>query len=279
MKKIKSISALALALIGTILLTACGQSGVEVSSFFDNDQAIEEGTAVFFKGELVGEVIDVDKEGLASTIMMVIDSDQAELVSKQAVVVVNSLKIGKPLEIHNSANPKALGLEDGDQLKGLDSMMSLIGWSVGDALDFGGNELSGYLKSFQDYLKSDQFQDDKAAVQSQVTKAADEAVAALKSVDDEIRATVNEHQLTEQELADAMEQLGVELSPVIEDIASSSAEVMRELERFAQSLEASSEEHKDSGEKFLESLEAMLEKLNESMEKGLQEGNSEDATP
>lgn len=268
----KKTANLAPLILLAIALTACGSAGVEVSSRFDNSQNIEEGAAIFFKGELAGEVSEVVQDGSSSVVVMHIEPEQAELISKGAAVVVNSLKQGTPLEIHNSANPKVLGLEHGDQLDGLDSMMSLIGWSVGDALDFGGSELSGYLRSFQEYLESDEFASDKGEIKSHIESAANDAASALKDVENEITATINGHDLTEQELAAAMEQLGRELSPVVEEAAASGARIMQELERFAQSLEAHSEEHQESGVQFLDSLSAVLEKLNESMEKGLERG-------
>ena len=273
MRNLRKITALAALIALSTLLSACGDSGIEVTSRFGQSQYIKEGVAVFFKGELAGEVTDIDEDDNGSSIVtMRIDPESAELISKQAAIVVNNFKTGTPLEIHNSANPKALGLENGDQLNGLDSMMNLIGWSVGDALDFGGSELSGYLKSFQEYLESDQFQDDKASVQSQVKNFTDEAAAAIKGVDDEILATINGQELSEEELARAMDQLGDELAPVIEDIASSGAKIVQELERFAEGLEAHNEEQQDTGVKFLDSLSTMLEKLNQSMEKGLEKG-------
>ena len=258
-----------------LTLTACGSSGVEVSSRFNNEQEIDEGAAVFFKGELAGEVTDVSVDGSGSLVTMLIESEQAELISSKAAVVVNSLKQGTPLEIHNSANPKGLGLEDGDQLDGLDSMMSLIGWSVGDALDFGGSELSGYLKSFQTYLESDEFETDKDEIQTHIESAANDAVTVLKEMEGEITATINDQKMNEQELAAAMEQLGDELAPVIEEAAASGVKIMQELERFAERLEVQSEQHQDSGQQFLDSLSSMLEKLNESMEKGLEKSAAE----
>ena len=262
-------------LLLALTLTACGSSGIEVSSRFNNDQEIDEGAAVFFKGELAGEVIDVSVDDSGSLVTMLIESEQAELISSKAAVVVNSLKQGKPLEIHNSANPKGLGLEDGDQLDGLDSMMSLIGWSVGDALDFGGSELSGYLESFQKYLESDEFETDKDEIQTHIESAANDAVTVLKEMEGEITATINDQKMNEQELAAAMEQLGDELAPVIEEAAASGVKIMQELERFAERLEVQSEQHQDSGQQFLDSLSSMLEKLNESMEKGLEKSAAE----
>lgn len=252
------------------LLSGCGQSGVEVSSRFDGSQDISEGTAIFFKGELAGEVIDVDADKRGkSLVTMLIEPEQAELISKQAAVVVNDLKQGRPLEIHNSANPKGLGLEEGDELSGLNSMMALMAWTVGDTLDFGGRELTGYLKSFQEYLQSDDYESDKAEIKSQIESAADDMADALENAENDITATINGHKLSGKELADAMQQLGEDLSPVIEDAAANGAKIMQELERFAQSLEAQSEEHQESGQQFLDSLSSVLEKLNESMEKGL----------
>ena len=91
----------------------------------------------------------------------------------------------------------------------------------------------------------------------------------------EITATINDQKMNEQELAAAMEQLGDDLAPVIEEAAASGVKIMQELERFAERLEVQSEQHQDSGQQFLDSLSSMLEKLNESMEKGLEKSAAE----
>jgi len=273
MHKLRSLVSVAL-LAG---LTACGDSGLEIYSRFDNSQDISEGAAVYFNDKSVGEVVDVAPKDDGTFVTMALDPQTAEKISPHAAVVVNRLKPGAPLEIHNGSDVSNLGLEAGQKLQGLDSMMGLVAWSVGDALKVGTNELSGYVNSFKDYLNSEQFEQDKSAVQSQLQEATRDTVAAIKEVDKEINTAIEEAQINEQEIASAIEELGEEMSPVVEELASNGAKLAQELERFAKGLEEQSAERQESGTQFLESLIATLEKLNASMEKGFAEGNRGDS--
>lgn len=259
-------------------LAACSDSGVEVYSQFNNSQDISEGDAIYFNGRSIGEVVDVTPKDNGTFVTMSMNPEAADKISSRAAVVINRLKPGAPIEVHSSADSTEVGLSDGDKLTGLDSMMGLVAWSVGDALKMGTNEVSKYVDSFTEYLNSEEFESDKNVVQEQLESAATETMAGLKEVETEIKTALEETQLNEEQLAAAVEEFGNEISPIVEGIANNGAKLAQELERFAQGLQEQSEERQQSGSQFLQSLIATLEKLNQSMEKGL-DGEPKQAEP
>ena len=268
-------------LISILVLTlaACSQSGIEISSKFDNSTDIKEGTSVFFNDAAIGEVIDVAPKDGGAFVTMTLNTDSATQISPEAAVVVNRLKPGAPLEIHNPGAETALGLQEGQKLKGLDSMMGLVAWSVGDALKVGSEELSGYVDSFQEYLQSEEFAEQKAQVKSQLNKVAEDTAQAIREVETEVQASFNDRKLDQQELAKAIEQLGDELSPVVEEAASNAADLVDELARFTQGLEQQSTEQQESSAEFMNTLVTMLQKLNDSMERGFEKQAEENSQP
>jgi len=260
----KALIAIAL-LIG---LSACGNSGIEVTTEFRNAQGIKEGTRIYFEERAVGEVIDISEQGSGSIVTMAISEEAAVTIDSQAAVVVNRIKPGAPLEIYASASADTLGLKQGQQLKGLNSMIELVAWSVGDALEVGTGELAGYVDSFQDYLQGEKFQEDRARVEEGVKEMAAIASETMKSVEQDLADAMSDISVSEEELAAAIQELGDELSPLAEEMAKDGTDLMVELEKFTQGLENATAEEQASGQKLIESLIEAIEKLNESAERG-----------
>jgi hypothetical protein len=185
-------------------------------------------------------------------------------------VVINRIKPGTPLEIYASASATQLGLQDGQQLKGLDSMIELVAWSLGDAFQAGSGELSGYVDSFQQYLQSDEFEEDRAQVEAGVKEMALVASTALKTVEQDLAAAMNEMTVSEDDLALAIQQLGDELSPIAEEMAKSGTDLMFELEKFTQGLDNATAEEQAAGQRLIESIIATIETLDAAAERGAQ---------
>ena len=82
---------------------------------------------------------------------------------------------------------------------------------------------------------------------------------------------MSEMSITEEELAQAIRELGDEMSPLAKEMAKSGTDLMFELEKFAQGLDSASPEDRESGEKLIEALIAAIEKLDQSAEEGVQE--------
>lgn len=261
-------------------LSACGDSGVKVTTEFRSAQDVKEGAKVYFEERSVGQVVAIDEQGsgsqgsgsqnLGSIVTMMIDPQAAETIDPGAAVVINRIKPGTPLEIYASASAQQLGLQDGQQLKGLDSMIELVAWSLGDAFQAGSGELSGYVDSFQQYLQSDEFEEDRAQVEAGVKEMALVASTALKAVEQDLAAAIAEMTVSEEELALAIQQLGDELSPVAEEMAKSGTDLMFELEKFTQSLDSATAEEQAAGQRLIESIIATIEKLDAAAERGAQ---------
>ncbi len=254
-----------------LVLSACGNSGVEVSTKFSSAQDIKEGTAVYFEEKIVGEVTGVTHTNPGSHVVLEIDENAAKKISTDSAVVVNRIKPGAPLEIHVSGVASDVGLTAGQELDGLNSMFELVAWSIGDAFQAGSGEVSAYVDSFQNYLQGEQFQEDKAIVEEGVKEMAVAASEAIKSVEQELQAAMSDMSVTEEELAKAIEELSDEMSPLAKEMARSGTDLMQELDKFAQGLESASKEEQESGQKLIESLVAAIEKLNQSAEEGVNE--------
>jgi len=265
-------------LCGLIALTlsACGNDGLTVTTNFTNTQDIEEGSTVYFEQQAVGEVVDVKTQDQGAIVVVELDEDASELISSDAALVVNRLESGAPLQIYNSSNSDAGFIQDGQQLQGLDSMVQLGAWKVGDAIQIGSESLSGYVSGFQEYLQSEKFQEDKQSVQEQVNSAASQAQDALETIGNDLAQALEEFTDPEGEAAIAVEQLGEELSPLVQEIAKSGTELMQQLEVFTEGLQESEDGEQQTGQAFLENLVAMFEKLNHSIEQGVEEGTATD---
>lgn len=253
------------------LLSACGNSGVEVSTSFSSVQGIEEGTAVYFEESVVGEVTKVENEGSGSIVTLDIDDERAGKISSNSAVVVNRIKPGGPLEIHASGVPSDTYLQEGQTLEGLNSMFDLVAWSVGDAFQAGTGEITGYVDSFQTYLEGEGFQEDKAIIEQGVREMANTATATLNGVEQELQAVMAELNVTEEDLAQAIRKLGDEMSPLAQEMAKSGTDLALELEKFARGIETGSLESQESGQKLIEAMLAAIEQLNQSVEDGTQE--------
>lgn len=261
-------------------LSACGDSGVRVTTEFRSAQGVKEGAKVYFEERGVGQVVAIDEQGSGSQgsgsqdsgsiVTMMIDPQAAETIDPGSAVVINRIKPGTPLEIYASASATQLGLQDGQQLKGLDSMLELVAWSLGDAFQAGSGELSGYVDSFQQYLQSDEFEEDRAQVEAGVKEMALVASTALKTVEQDLAAAMNEMTVSEDDLALAIQQLGDELSPIAEEMAKSGTDLMFELEKFTQGLDNATAEEQAAGQRLIESIIATIETLDAAAERGAQ---------
>lgn len=265
------LTQLIMTLVVLSVLGACGESGVSVTAKFANTKDISDGAKVYFEGRSVGEVADVSGTDTGSVVKLEINKDAAANISSGAAVVVNRVKPGAPIEIHNPAGELVEALQAGQTIKGIDSMLELMAWSVGDALNEGGKELTSFVKGFTKYVQGDDFQRGKDEFRSQMNEAAGAASNAIKSIEQDIGEAFDDMVASEKEMANAIEKLGDELSPMVQEMSKTGTELALEMERFAHSLEQATPEQQESGQRLMESITEMLNKLNESMEKGAKE--------
>lgn len=254
--------------VAFLILSACGGNDVKVTSSFSNTQDIKEGAVIYLDGVAVGEVSDVKLAGSGAEVELSLDAGAVKNIGSASAIVVNRLKKGAPLEIVNRNSRDESSLQDGQSIKGLDSMLQLGAWMVSDAIQLGSGTASQYLESFQSYLNSAEFDQDKQAVQAQIDSAKEAAQQTIKNVEQEFKRAAKDLESTEQEAAATIQQLGDELAPLVEGLASQGSQLMQELEQFTAGLESVDADEKLAGQQFLDSLLATLEKLNQSIEKG-----------
>ena len=261
-----------LSLISVVLiLTACGSETV-VKTALNNTRDVKEGADVFLEQEVVGEVTDVTHSDGQTILTIELDDAAAANVKQNAAVVVNRLKANSPVEIYNQ-KASAEAVQNGQELKGLDSMFQLGAWMVGDSLDIGADSLTSYVDAFQKYLKGDGWQQDKKAITDQAQQAAEVAEVVVKQATEEVGKLTTELGKVEGEVAAAVEQMGSDLAPVFGELAKSGQSIIQELEKFTQNLEQKDGEEKAVGTDFIQSLEKALETLNKSIEEGVAEPN------
>lgn len=258
-----------------LFLGACGNDGVLVTTEFANTQDVKKGTSVYFGRDVVGVVHDISLTENGSVVQLEFDKELVISIDSKAAVVVNRLREGAPLEVHNPAGAVRRPIESGQNLEGLDSMVQLVGWGIGSSIDAGAETLS----AFSDYLKSDGFKQDKAKVGVAIDNGLSAAKSGFRDAERELERTIAEINISEEELAVVIQELGEEMGPMVTELASSGTELLFELERFADKLESSSLEDQRSGEKFFNSLnhalEALSERFNEGVEQGLNSSESE----
>lgn len=267
----KFVKCLAVLSLG-LFLFACADGTSEISTTFANTQDIQKGSEVFFDDQVVGAVSDVVMQNNGSRVVIELVPGTLEKLTDKSALVVNRLKEGAPLEIYNRATGDGQALQAGQEIRGLDSMFQLGAWMVGDAIQLGAGSISHYVDSFQQYLQSDEFKQDKENIEIQIDGASVSAAQALEAVGDDLNRALEELVASENEISAAVDELGKELAPVVEQIGKSGSQLAIELEKFAAGLESTSESERQSGQKLLDSLVAMLEKLNSSMDQGMQQG-------
>jgi len=186
---------------------------------------------------------------------------------------VNRIKSGSPLELYGRSKPSGNQLQDGQQIQGLDSMFQLGAWMVGDAIQIGTDSVSKYVGAFQEYLNGEEFEENKALVQEQLSGLTKSASNVLNDMEKEVNNALKDFSINEEEMAKTIEQLGNELSPLVNEVARNSAELVKQLEQFVVNMEEKGNfSEQQSGERILQSLVETFEKMNQSIEQGVEDG-------
>lgn len=261
------------------LISACGEADLTVTAEFENTQDIKENVAVIYQDNVIGEVKQVNLGPNGSTVELSLDEAIASELNTDVAVVVNRVKEGAPLELYNGQSPDAEPLRDGQTIKGLDSMMQLGAWLMGDAIELGSKTINDYANAFQDYLNSDKFQRDKDQVEEQVESALVDAADALRSIESELAQAADEFINSEKIASDVIQQFGDELAPTVRELAKQGAKLTVEMDEIVTSLEQTMQEatpaQREAGRKFINSLIEMLEGLDAELKQGAVEGKVE----
>lgn len=266
-----------LVLLSVLVLSACGANGIKVEASFNSTQDVKEGDAVYFSQNIIGEVLDVEQLSNKTQITIELNEEGAKAVKSEAAVVINRLKPELPIEIYNRRNSSE-SVQEGQNLQGLDSMFQLGAWKLGEAFSLGNDSLSGYVDSFQRYLQSDKFQQDKQNLEAGVKQLGKEAEGMADALGKELNTVVKDLTSVEGDAAKAIEQVGAELAPIAGEMARSGKAIIQELDKFSQNMESQSADGKEMGETVLSSLLKALETVNKSIEESVQEDNSIDTS-
>jgi hypothetical protein len=259
-----------------LLFTACGGSDFTVNSTFSNTKDIQEGAVVYFENQAIGQVIDAKAGHAGVTVTVKLDKQAIKKIGSRAAIVSNRMKQDAPLEIYNRTPVEGDRLQDGQSIKGFDSIFQLGVWMVGDSIKLGSSRASEYLESFQGYLQSDQFDQDKQAVHKQFNTAKGVAQDAIRKVEEDLSQAADEFANSEHVTAEVVAGLGEELAPLVKELASNGAELMSLLEQFSEGLEPSNTDRQQADAKFLDSLSQSMEKLNHAMQEGAEKSSKLD---
>lgn len=259
-----------------IVLTACFNNQFIVTSDFAEIDGIEVDKAVYFEKEVVGKVSAIKETEGGHQVTIELQQDKVTAINSDAVIYLNTIKANFPLEIYNrNQNSDISALENGQQIQSIDTPLELSAWLIGDVLQLGVDTISNTLETFQNYLGSEQFSQDKAVVQQQIGNAANAAEQIISSLEAQVNDVLQGVTESESEAIQSVEQLTQELAPVIEDLGEKGVEVARQLDQIVQNMKHSAVD--ESGEKPVGSgiVIALLEglsSLNASLEKGVQNG-------
>ena len=260
-----------------LFLSACDGSGFSVSTIFANNPDIPTGTEVYLDGQLIGEVVNVEPVEAGLQVKLKLDKELVKHIGSNSAVVVNRSKQGAPLEIYNRTSADKTMLQNGQMLKALNSMFELGAWMVGDAIQLGQGTVSDYVESFQDYLKSDEFQSDKDMVAERIESARVAAEQGVKKVEQELARAANDLAASEENAAMAIEKLSEEMAPLMKELGSEGAQMMQQLQQLSAGLAQSDPEQQAAGERFIASLLEALKTLNDGFEDGIESLPQNDA--
>ena len=232
-------------LLATMFLVACS-SEMLVTTTLNSTKDIQSGDSVYLSGTPVAEVIDVDQQAGKTKLTLELTNQGESAIKRNAAIVVNRLKAEAPIEVYNKQGETEL-IQNGAELQGLNSMFQLGAWMVGDSLTTGKESLSEYVDAFQRYLNGDKFQQDKEAVQAAAKQLGQEVQGVAQVLADEAKRVTKDLGITEQKAAEAIEQLGTELAPVLNEFSKSGQAVVEELEKFSENMKAQNPEAKELG--------------------------------
>jgi ABC-type transporter Mla subunit MlaD len=272
----KNTRRIILASVMALFFTACGNSDVTVNSTFSNTKDIQEGALVYFENQTVGQVIDAESSGAGVAIRLKLDKQSITKIGSEAAIVVNRMKQDAPLEIYNRTLAQGDHLQDGQSIKGFDSMFQLGAWMVGDSLKLGSSKASAYLESFQDYLQSEKFDQDKQAVHEQFNSAKGAAQDAIRQLEEDLNQAADELASSEQAAADIVADLGGDLAPLVKELANNGTALMAQLEKFSEQLEHSDADRQQAGAKFLDSMIQSIERLSQAMQESTRKSSKPD---
>lgn len=240
-----------------LLVGACSQQPT-VSALFDGEVAVAAGADVIYQGNVVGEVDRVAREGSGSRVHMSMDAAALDALKKESAAQIVNGEGASALEIHNNRAGKT-ALADGDELVALHNAMEYVAWQAGEAVGFTQDALSAAATSVQDYFSSEEWLQQKQAVQQSLEQLQagaqtamsglgqefDSLVKELENQSDESRQKAQQHY--EQLTGDLQEQLGQYLQEGETALAESIEQFMAMLEQLMEKYSGPRQQRTASG--------------------------------
>lgn len=240
-----------------LLLSGCGSDGkmadsVDLSVRFEQPKQLEEGTKVEFGGVTIGEVVRVIAGDDETTVELRLDADKAGVVQKNAAAVITNLN-GPAVKIINPAEATAetLTVDNGDNLRGLNSSLDEAAWHAGKAIGVMQGVLEQATQSFNEYFESDEWNTTKNEVENGLNDLGEQSAEAAES----IRKNV------EQMMAELEAQTG----ETVRDAEKHFGEIEKQFRDFGE----------NGGQEMLDTFESFLESLREAMEGAREQSNGQ----
>lgn len=262
------------------LFAACAEDPFRVNAEFASWQNLPLDTPVYFENQVIGRVVESQTDD-KRIVTLELNKEVAGALGDNVAVVVNANKPGSPLELFDRGGAEQGALQNGQVIKGMGSSFELSAWLLGDALLQGSDTVAKTLETFQEYLQSDEFEQDQVAIKQQIEAAKESAQEVFKQLERDLNQAAGELTDSEQSASEAateaLKELTDELAPVLDELATSGSELATQLEDFTRGLEQGYPDQQGSGHTAsLELIDRVIEALEElklQVEKDQQDGS------
>lgn len=245
MIRLSSIFVLAMMVYG------CAQQA-QVSVPFATEVEVDAGNNVWFGQDVIGEVERVAKQDSGTRVFLSLDPDKIKSLKKGAAAMVVRRDGATGIEIFDFRSGQQ-PLSGSDELTALNNGIEYIAWQSREAMDFSHQALSAFTTSMQNYFDSEEWQQQKEAMEQSLTKMGDDAQAAVMEIQRNYEAMA-------KELQDQSEQNRAEIERKFKETA---AVLQQQIKELLQSGEAALA---DSLQQFLDMLEQMMKQSSERKE-------------
>lgn len=231
-------------LTATLALIGCSSlsNSVHVSVVFDHADGLTSGTAVQYGGTTIGKVKAVTHGADGATVQLQLE-ESSRVQRNAAAMITND---GSPrVEI---LNPGSTGeaIADGDKLYGLNSHLELLAWRAGSTLGAMTEAMGEAAWTAQDYFQSEEWEQAKREMQTQVDILA-------------------------RQSSDALERIGKDYDVLLRELESQSQKAMdqalKDYETLTDELEVQLRQFSEDGQEELsDALQRLLDILNSAIQ-------------
>lgn len=225
-------------LLAGLFLAGCSQ-GVEINVNFTESNVLQAGDPVKFNGVEIGEVSSVDNLGQGMNVKLELDPDKiTNLTSSSAALVVSQPE--RHLELYANATGKPI--ESGAQILGLNNSVDLATWTAGNALGSLQGLATSAASAFNQFLNDSNWDD--------VAKQLNDSLSEMN-----------------EQSADALNELGVELEEFIRQMQERSSQTLDQADELSRQLNEELQKFQQQGsEDMARALQNMLDAFNSALD-------------